>query len=189
MLTHSQRVFALLAGLTGMFLLATSAAAQHVRDLQPGATVRIRAAGAERPYEGRLVSLSRDSLVLALAGEGDSRVALPRESVARAWIATSQHRETLAGLGIGFLAGAAVGAALGALAYQPCTGDFCILDFGRGGEAAMAGVLLGGVGLVLGGIAGYCTHGQNWEPALLPLTTVSRTPAGHGVALAVRVRL
>ncbi len=189
MLTHSNRLFPLLAGLTGMLVLAPSAPAQHVRDVQPGATVRIRAARAERPYEGRVVSLSGDSLVLALAGEGDARLALPRKDVTQAWVSAGQHRETLVGMGIGFLAGAAVGAALGALAYQPCTGDFCILDFGRGGEAAMAGLLLGGVGLVLGGIAGYGTHGQSWEPALLPLTTVSRTPAGHAVGLAVRLRL
>ncbi len=178
----------LLAGLAGMLLLATSARAQDAGQLHPGARVRIWYGAGEQRYEGRLVSLSRDSLVVALAIAGEPLTAIPRDKIGRVWVQTAGHRKTLVGLGVGLGVGATVGAAVGAAAYEPCTGE-CFIDFGRGVSALAGAVVFGGAGLLVGGIAGFCTHGQNWQPVALPVTAVSLTPAGRGLGLAVRARL
>ncbi len=191
--TVAQRLRCLALGLAGVLTLATTADAQLRGVLSPGDAVRVRYTGVFQPYEGRLVSIGRDSLVLELSNSNHLLFAIPRAAVEEAWVRGGHHRKTLNGVGIGFLAGAATGAVVGAIAYQPCSsggglfgsGSDCV-DFSRGTYAA-AGALLGAVaGVVIGGIAGYATHGQSWEQVQLPAVTLA---PGQRTLIAARARL
>ena len=75
------------------------------------------------------------------------------------------------GLLFGLLVGAAGGAILGAMTYSPSKCDssvsFCVDLFDQGSSAAMGAVLLGGVGALVGFIAGAAPK-ETWVPVTIP---------------------
>ena len=112
---------------------------------------------------GTLLRLSGDTLAY-VEGRGPVTLILtPRQRVEMP--IGAPRRQTLKGAGIGFVAGFATGAVLGAATYQACPQDswFCI-DFGRGGTAVLAGTMGGLVGAVIGAVAGASTTRPAWVP-------------------------
>jgi hypothetical protein len=145
----------------------TVAAQQLPPELLPaaGARVRVVTRAGDR-VSGTLSTTAGDTLVfIALRRDPLRRteLALPTDQVRELWVTRGRRRArgALYGLGIGFLAGAAAGAAIGYIgpADSEC-GDF---PCGRGWNAAagaIGGAILGApVGTLLG-----AAHGpERWE--------------------------
>ena len=108
------------------------------------------------PSIGVAESLTRDSLVLQ-PEMGHQRFAIPRSSITQIerWNPGQTHK--LAGMGFGFLIGAATGALIGYSAgCSHCDGDMRPLD-------AAAGFILGGGGGALAGIVFGAGRRGYWE--------------------------
>ncbi len=176
---------------TCLLLLATPGRAQLPAGAPAptGQLVRIQLRDPPVRYEGRLLRLDRDSVVLSLVGPGVGRtVPIPRSAISSAWVSAGRSRNTLRGLGIGLLAGGVGGAIIGAVTYSPCEsqGYGCILAPGSRAQAAGAGAaLVGTLGLVVGGVAGWATVRQRWQPLSLPASAML-APIGRG-RIALRV--
>lgn len=159
--------------------------AQVPTQVHPGDLVRIRLDHESRPRTGRLITIDQDSIVLAQTDDPGVITAVPRAAVSRAWVSRGRSRKTLQGLLIGLGVGAVTGTALGAIAYHPC--QDCLLDFGRGVSAALGGTMGSALGLVTGGVVGFATRREKWQPVE---TRVRVGATGHGgFALAVRLPL
>lgn len=134
--------------------------------VQPGARVRVSSPRTTR-VSGRVLAADRDSLMLVRDRDADT-VRLATSELQSLELSMGQHRRRWRGAGIGFLAGASLGAVLGAATYQKqtsCTGEmFC--DLGRGFDAAAGAVLLGGIGTITGAIVGAGTADE-WERVML----------------------
>lgn len=137
-----------------VLLIPVSAEAQSAP--AEGERVYVRHEG--RRIEGSLVALG-DSLVIATA-QGPAVVAPVPPVIYRHAGHTSRGKRFLAGVGIGGGVGAAVGAVIGYADGDDPPGWFSL----RAEEkAVMAGVVLGGVGVVVGGITGLVVSGDKWE--------------------------
>ncbi len=168
-------------------VLAMPAEAQDTARV--GDVVRIQLRGHPYPsYEGPLLTLDGGMLAIAPRADATATFSIPRSEIFRVWVDDGRSRSTLTGLGLGFLAGAALGAAVGAIAYQrpDCQDNpFCE----RSSWALAGGAVGGACGLLVGGIAGSMTWHERWRPVELP-AAVSVAPAGRGrFGLAVRARL
>ncbi|NUO64948.1 MAG: hypothetical protein HOQ12_06195 [Gemmatimonadaceae bacterium] len=141
---------------------APVASAQTVRP-DSGARVRLRLhSDPEYVYQGVLLAPVGDSVVVGVPGERALRIARPSVRQMQVGTRGSRTRSTFAGIGIGLVAGAAVGAMVGQATTRP--DDFF------GPELAAAGAtLLGVVGGVTGGIVGYNRVGTRWRD--VPLST------------------
>jgi hypothetical protein len=85
------------------------------------------------------------------------------------------------GAGLGFLAGAVVGGAVGYLLTQD--------DSELPGIGAVLGAPIGGgVGIVVGGVVGATRSGERWETLRLPIG-VGLRPSADSFALFVKVPL
>jgi hypothetical protein len=77
-----------------------------------------------------------------------------------------------AGLGIGLLSGAIIGAATYSKTDECDPNRFCLFDCivvcSRGDAALIAGTLGGGAGLIVGTIAGLATGWEEWHAVRLP---------------------
>ena len=154
--------------LGGRAVAANAQAAQ----VDSGAKVRVMLTGREdRHYEGRLVALTTDSVIVGLSGDRSIRV--PRASVARLDLGTRPHRtrNTWMGIGIGLVAGAAVGAAVGPSLPGGSEPDPV---FGEEFERTVGAVLFGAVGATAGGIVGYNVGGTRWQQ--VPLSAARGRP-------------
>ena len=155
--------------------------------LQPGARVRVSTQRTSRA-SGRVVAAGGDSLVLIRDRTSDT-LRLAASELQSLELSVGQHRRRWRGAGIGFLVGATLGAALGAVTYQKqtdCAGEmFC--DLGRGFDTAAGAVLLGGLGTVTGAIVG-AGNADEWERVMLGDRTALQPfrPRGAG---SVRVGL
>ena len=149
-----------LAGCLAHDAFAQSAAPRLSIDLAPGSRVRITVP-ATKPVVGRLIDATNDSLRVELAS--GSSVTLPTASLSAIELSTGVRRHPYKGAAIGFLSGAAVGGAIGFATYRrtDCLDDavaqvFCgfIDQTSRQvtvvGDAALAGVVGGAIGLVIG---------------------------------------
>lgn len=156
--------------------LARRAPAQEVR-ADSGAKVRVYPAAEPKVlYEGRLLSLTRDSVVVAVPGAGHMRWA--RHAVARFDVGRRGSRAggTFIGIGVGAAVGAGLGAALG---YA--TSDNSDYVFDRNVGAAIGAFFIGIAGGVTGGIVGYNHPPTRWRE--VPLT-VGLQRRGLGVSIA-----
>lgn len=87
------------------------------------------------------------------------------------------------GLVIGLLAGGAGGAVIG---YANGDDDPGIVSFSAGEKAIILGVVLGGAGALIGGIAGALSPGEEWQRISLPVDVHVRPDrAGLGLSLSV----
>ena len=87
----------------------------------------------------------------------------------------------------GFMIGAIGGAVLGAVAHQECEG-FCVFDTSREGDAALVGLVFGGIGAGLGAIIGGFDRSEEW--AKMPLASrVSIFPSSTGGRIRVSIPL
>lgn len=185
-----------LAAGAAMLLAPVAARAQ-----QPGPTmvaegrvVRLRlrpgvdpARDGTRPA-GRLARLDADSVVLALEA---GRAAFPRAAVTRLEVYAgrrSRGREVLRGASFGLLGGAALGALAGAATHDPdddCRADAWLCpDLGRGFDAAIGAVVLGGIGAVAGGTWGATRPLDRWRR--VPMSELRVGLAPRGVVVSIR---
>ena len=129
---------------------------------------------------------SADAVVLKVDPYGETE-SFPRAGLSRVEVSKGRKGHTLAGAGIGLLAGASIGALYGIAECQgspSCTGgsdgDMTILE-----SLAWAGIG-GGIGLVVGGVIGALYKTERWEDASVDGISISAgTRRSGGVALAI----
>jgi len=177
---RARRIALTLAG----FLLPVTVAAQYA--VTPGARVRVvDASRAGPPLTGQLIRMAGDTVIISSAAA--MQTALLLTPAHRFEVSGGTHRRTLQGIGLGFLAGAAVGAILGFALYEEsdCTG-LCIFDFSQGESALLGAVGLGVPGILIGGIVGANLKHETWRIIEHQPIRVGVAPAGHrGLLLAL----
>jgi len=132
---------------------------------------------------GGLVAMDREALIIRIDGHKEP-FRVPRQVVGTLDVSAghkSRGALVAKGAGLGLLAGAAVGALLGA--STSCSG--CILNSSE--SAAVGGILLGGVGLVIGAAVGAYGSTDQWKPVPANQVQVSLRPMRRGVGLSVAV--
>ena len=165
-------------------LLPVTVAAQYAA--APGARVRVvNVSNAAPVLTGQLIRMAGDTVIVSSATAiQTSMVVTPAH---RFEVSTGRHGRTLRGIGLGFLAGAAVGAILGFALYEEsdCTG-LCVLDFSQGESALLGAVGLGVPGILIGGIVGANLKHETWRIIELQPIRVGVAPAGRrGLLLAL----
>lgn len=156
-----------LASVVLVVVLAGTASAQASRSLPPeiqqGARVRVVAPTLGR-VSGRVVSTGSDSLALVRDRTADT-VRLAASQLQSLDLSVGRHKRRWRGAGIGFVAGAALGAVVGVATYQKpknCAGQmFC--DLGPGFDATFGALLFGGAGTITGAIVGG-GKADDWKP-------------------------
>ena len=173
-------------------LLAASAGAQQVTlppDVQPGARVRATTPGAGS-VTGRVVAANGDTLqVLRDVARDTVKVAVSR--LATLDLSTGRHTRRWTGAAYGLLAGATLGAVIGAATYrkQTCAPGQWFCDYpGQTGDMAAGAVLLGTVGTVVGAIVGAGTA-ETWRRVVPPASAQLRLDARNAGGLALGASL
>jgi len=163
-----------------LVLSGADAGAGQATRLVPGARVRVAAPpGVPQRSTARIVAVSADTLILADLG-GVPRQSVPLVSIAS--LEVSRGRTALRDAGIGFLAGAAIGAVIGAASSRP--EDF----LGQGAGAVLGATLFGATGVVVGVIVGS-SH-ERWQrvnPSQIGMDMAAPREAGFAVSLSVRL--
>jgi hypothetical protein len=159
---------------------------------QSGDWVRVETSQTSNFLQGRLLRADADSIVLLRGQSQTDTVAVPQTGVKMLWVSGGEKRNTLRGMGYGFLAGATLGGVIGAITFEPCVSDVflgCLMAPEDAGEAAALGGIVGGfAGFVVGTIVGVSTKRRSWVPMGAPVS-VGVAPAGNGrVALSGKVR-
>ena len=146
--------------------------------LAPGARVRLYASqtadGRYGRFVGRIVRWVPDSLTLK--PEDDLPVVVPVASITRLEVSRGRRSNWAEGAGIGLLVGAATGAIVFGLASGDCEG-WC---FTAESAAAAGAVVFGGLGGVIGLIAGASTTTERWVEVPLARLRVSFAPQRDG---------
>ncbi len=134
--------------------------------LASGSRVRILSpALGDKSETGTLVSSTSESIVF-------QRKTLKPQSlgvgdITRMDVAQGTHARKMKGAAWGFLLGGAAAAGIAAATWKMPTNCYLCIDFGRGGDSAMAGALGG----ILGGIAGVLVGSRQtdtWVPVRMP---------------------
>ncbi len=144
-------------------LAAAPAAAQGAWPVALGARVRVTAPSAPAPgVVGTVVGLHRGELVLRPDGRRDS-LTFARDRIATLDVSTGRHGHAMLGTGIGFVAGAIVGAINGT--RGPCSNGYNCNGWNSGaGGAALGGAVFGIVGAPVGAIVGDLIQTERWNP-------------------------
>jgi hypothetical protein len=129
--------------------------------LAPGTQIRV-ASGASKPVEGALASVTDTELVLT---QGTAPQTFPRAQIMSVSVKGKNHRlrNTLIGLGVGTIAGAAIGFAIGE------SQDSCKVSNGCFGFEAAGATGAGGIiGLVGGTLTGALLPTGGWQKIYVP---------------------
>ena len=147
----------------------------------PGARLRITELGLGKSgrHAGTVVTAGTDTVVLRLdRGEGTAPYSLAKtEEIA---LSRGRHGHVVAGLGLGFLAGAGTGALVGASG-----------NYGGGEDAGIDKILntlawsgIGaGVGMLVGGIVGAMHKTERWEALPSSRWRLTAGPARGGLTI------
>jgi hypothetical protein len=156
------------------FAIAVPARAQDGPALAAGARVRITVPSRNVTKQvGTLQAVLADTLVIDLLGARlGELLRVPLDSVTRLDVSDGRHRQTGRGAGIGFLAGAAVGAILGPLTME-CPDYGC--DTSPAVAAVVGGLALGGLGALVGLGIGAATTSETWKE--VPVSALRASPA------------
>ncbi len=187
-------IFATVAAGNVHALGAQVAASGATAVVAPGARVRVTTGG-EAPFVGTLLRENADTLVAELPSGASLAVARPR--VARLEVSGGVQRRTWQGAGIGLLAGAAVGAAVGFATYtRTDCGDselgqviVCPLVDGFSRNVAVYGdaLLIGAAGSIVGALIGHAGH-ETWIPvSVARVGTAEVQPGARRVGLVLPV--
>ena len=164
---------------------------QEPLPFQPGSRVRLSTqgdgvrhlVGTFSGYEGGNVGIKPD--------QKQSSVWVPLTSVTSFKRSSGLKSNTGKGALIGLLAGGAVGAVVGASAYEECqeVGFMaCFMSPKSAGETAAIGGLAGGLlGAGIGAIVGALNKTDRWEEVPLDRLRVSFAPRRDGFAFGLRV--
>ena len=155
-------------------LLTRTAATQTSPDVKwpvdSGTKVRVLVVGlGSGVRRGTLVSTTTDSITVEPVSAGSFSVGL--DQIKSLHVLSGSHTNKAKYTMVGLLVGALTGAVLGAATYSPSKCDpsvtFCVDVFDRGASAAMGAVLLGGVGGLVGLMAGASPK-ETWTSVSLP---------------------
>lgn len=173
--------------------VAPALAAQEPR-LSPGTRVRVTPNRAKAtPLIARMVAVRNDSLFVV--SDSNRAAAYAAGDVARLETSGGLRRYTMRGAGIGFLAGAGLGAVIGAASYDPpkCQPDqlFCgLAHLDQSFSIAVTTALFAGVGTLTGALIGANKEGERWIPIGLPRAgeiTTTLVPTRRGLAVTARI--
>lgn len=129
--------------------------------LQIGARVRVSSSTSSSlgsAWVGTVLAQHGDTLSLQPEGTQDT-LALTLSSNTQLEVSTGTHSHVGQGMGLGLLAGASIGALVGATTYTPGN---CLVFCGPGVAAAADGLAGGLLGTIVGGFMG-ARHTENWE--------------------------
>jgi hypothetical protein len=145
---------------------------QPTPTVSPGARIRLQRTDDPAWQVGRLVSADHDSIRWVPDGQQDKLLSMAAKSIAQLEVSRGQRGHTLAGIGIGLLPGAAIGAMIGSAASQG--------HWFAGLETA--GYAVGGAlgGMLVGGVIGAATKTDNWAKVPLDRVRISIAPLGPG---------
>jgi len=142
-----------------------------IAGVSAGSRVRIRTAN-EAPFVGTLLRSVGDTLLVELTDGASLEV--PRQRITRLDVSGGIRRRSWQGAGIGFLAGAGVGAVVGLATYRRSDcGDsavgqalVCPLIDGVSREVTVYGdaLLIGSATAIVGALIGHRGH-ETWVPA------------------------
>jgi hypothetical protein len=153
---------------------AIPAAAQDAGPLAGGDKVRVTRTGAGR-FQATVLEVQPGALLVRIGEGGPQRIEL--SGLQRLEVARGRRGHVLQGALIGFLPGFALGAYAGNALGCDDQGPDCT-DVGA---AVAAGLMLGGVTAVAGGLVGLAVRGDRWKKVDLP---AGRTGPQVGAALA-----
>lgn len=153
-------------------LLALPAAAQQAPPVQAGDRIRIVPADGARPFAATVVQVLPDSLVLVARGD-TARAAWSTLGHVYVSRGSRRGRTMLRYAGIGFAAGAVVGA-VGGFADGDDPRDCWLVCFSAEEKALLLGASLGVVGGTVGLVAGAVAPAEQWVPASRPVAAESR---------------
>ena len=164
------RVMAIL--MTLMFVLPSDGSAQAVPS--PGDRIRIKQVDGT-VLTGTLAALSPETIQLSV-GSDDRMVEVPVARIESLEISLGQQHNYPKYIGLAVGAGAIVGAAISAIAWEPCT-SFCFPPFESEtrGETVRLGFLGGAIiGLPFGLSIGSAVREERWNRVALPALAESR---------------
>jgi hypothetical protein len=156
--------------------------------LQIGARVRVSSSTSGRlgsAWVGTILAQHGDTLLVLSEGTQDS-LTLSLGSITQLEVSSGTHSHVGKGMGLGFLAGALAGVAIGAVTYTApsCPSNSFCLDLGPGGPGAAAtayGLVGGLLGAVVGAFIG-ARETENWAPVAVTTRKVAfrLAPSGKG---------
>jgi hypothetical protein len=157
---------------------ATDSIAQHA-ELQRGKMIRVTTTQKPSTHRGFFVSMSDTTIVYSPVVDGASGVDLAPVSLALSEITRVEvgTRRSAAPqvAGIGLAVGAAFGALLGAVSWEPCTstGFGCFMHPESAGQQAQIGLFAGGLaGVAIGALIGTGISVYTWQPITLHIQPV-----------------
>lgn len=177
------------------FTLAVLAAALYLPSIAqgqtpavaPGARIRVTApARALERYVTTILEVRGDSIVIGTPGDSH---AVELAHITALDISTGTGTQAAKGAVMGLAIGAVTGAVIGAVRYKECIPqeflDCLLASDSRASEAIAGGAVLGGVGLVIGVVAGALNRTDRWESVDLPVqfAVIPMRSGGLGVAL------
>jgi len=157
--------------------------AQATPSLEPGSKIRVSLLDARlNTLVGTYVGTVADSLRMHTEATSSVR-SVPFSSVFTLEASRDRKSYALEGLGIGFVAGAATGAAIGAMVYYDETSTT------RSQLVVSGAAFFGACGAVVGVLAGAMITKERWERVSLDHLPVSLAPQRDGsLALGLSVR-
>ena len=168
---------------TALQLSPAVAWSQEPPGIVPGSRIRITElqAGKSVRHSGTVVAAGADTVVLRNpTGGATATFSLARISGLEVSRGSKGH--VAAGVGLGFLAGAGIGALLGVVHPASYTEDEIPV-------AAVGAVIGAGAGMLLGGVVGAVHKSDRWEAVPSSRWRVSTLPTGpDSFALALSVR-
>lgn len=167
---------------------AVLAGAGEPATLGLGSKVRVKV-HKEPAAEGLVVATDPETLTLSLPSGARREIAwskVQKLQVSRGKRSTGKG--FLRGAGIGLAGGALAGVVTGVMAGDDAPCRDCWFRFSAGEKATMGAVLLGGAGTVVGGIFGLAAPGEKWERVGERQFTLAPQvdPRGQGAGLALR---
>ncbi len=171
----NSRWFALLS--LASLLPASGLVAQEA--IQPGARVRVTAAGVLRPVTGTIFSVDSASITLRDA-EGRAGQVIRFESVQMMEVARGSRSHAGTGALIGTLVGGAFGVYLLIGLSDPGT-------TARTRDVALFIAVTSAAGAALGGIVGLAIRSPRWEETSVPRVSLMPQPGGFVLSMSLKL--
>jgi hypothetical protein len=166
--------------------VSTVASAGSVRAasvfLHEGSRVRVRVVGSSEPQIGTLARASGDSVLVRYLPDARP-VAVSAAQLSTFETSLGKKGNTRKGAVVGFVVGTVVGVAYGISWASEPNNDFAVH------EIAATGLIVGGVGALLGAIAGVAIRTERWEAVAPPWETATARTPNRSIRLAVAVPL
>ncbi len=175
-----RRATLVILGLVGS--LPFCLAAQAPVSLGPGQRVRLQTASSSAWVIGTILAVDTDSLHLQLS-DTTGQLSVKRGAITRLEISGGMKSSAGSGARTGLLIGAAVGALAGVASGDDQSG---FIRFTAGDKALMLGVTGGGIGALLGFIAGSSVH-ERWDRVPLGAARLTLMPHRAGLMLSFRL--